>query len=79
MKRIGITGAGRFGMALAESLSNAGAEVLLIDRNRPAMQMANEFSTAVQGAPRSRTSWRRPASGSAMSWSSPSEATWRRR
>ena len=36
-------------MALAESLSNAGAEVLLIDRNRPAMQMANEFSTAVQG------------------------------
>ena len=49
MKRIGIIGAGRFGMALAESLSNAGAEVLLIDRNRPAMQMANEFSTAVQG------------------------------
>lgn len=49
MKRIGIIGAGRFGMALAESLSNAGTEVLLIDRNRPAMQMANEFSTAVQG------------------------------
>lgn len=49
MKRIGIIGAGRFGMSLAESLSNAGAEVLLIDRNRPAMQMANEFSTAVQG------------------------------
>ena len=42
MKRIGIIGAGRFGMSLAESLSNAGAEVLLIDRNRPAMQMANE-------------------------------------
>ena len=49
MKRIGIIGAGRFGMSLAESLSNAGAEVLLIDRNRPAMQQANEFSTAVQG------------------------------
>ena len=49
MKRIGIIGAGRFGMSLAESLSNAGAEVLLIDRNRPEMQQANEFSTAVQG------------------------------
>ena len=49
MKRIGIIGAGRFGMSLAESLSNAGAEVLLLDRNRPAMQMANEFATALQG------------------------------
>ena len=49
MKRIGIIGAGRFGMSLAESLSNAGAEVLLLDRNRPAMQMASEFSSAVQG------------------------------
>jgi len=49
MKRIGIIGAGRFGMALAESLANAGAEVLLIDRNRPAMQNASEFATAVQG------------------------------
>ena len=49
MKRIGIIGAGRFGMSLAESLSNAGAEVLLIDRNRPAMQLANEFATALQG------------------------------
>ena len=49
MKRIGIIGAGRFGMSLAESLSNAGAEVLLIDRNRPAMQMATEFATALQG------------------------------
>ena len=39
----------RFGMSLAESLSNAGAEVLLLDRNRPAMQMANEFATALQG------------------------------
>ena len=29
MKRIGIIGAGRFGMSLAESLSNAGAEVIL--------------------------------------------------
>ena len=49
MKRIGIIGAGRFGMSLAESLSNAGAEVLLLDRNRPAMQLANEFANAVQG------------------------------
>ena len=49
MKRIGIIGAGRFGMALAESLSNAGKEVVLIDRNRPAMQSASEFATALQG------------------------------
>ena len=49
MKRIGIIGAGRFGMALAESLANAGAEVVLIDRNRPAMQMVGEFATALQG------------------------------
>ena len=49
MKRIGIIGAGRFGLSLAESLSNAGLEVILIDRNRPAMQNASEFATAVQG------------------------------
>ena len=49
MKRIGIIGAGRFGMSLAESLANAGVEVLLIDRNRPAMQNATEFATALQG------------------------------
>jgi len=49
MKRIGIIGAGRFGCALAESLSNAGTEVILIDRNRPAMQTASEFANAVQG------------------------------
>ena len=49
MKRIGIVGAGRFGMSLAESLANAGAEVVLIDRNRPAMQNASEFATALQG------------------------------
>ena len=49
MKRIGIIGAGRFGASLAESLSNAGAEVLLIDRNRPAMQAMGDFCTALQG------------------------------
>ena len=36
-------------MSLAESLSNAGTEVLLMDRNRPAMQNASEFATALQG------------------------------
>lgn len=49
MKRIGIIGAGRFGTALAESLANADTEVILIDRNRPAMQSASEFATALQG------------------------------
>lgn len=49
MKRIGIIGAGRFGLSLAESLANVGAEVVLIDRNRPAMQQASEFVTALQG------------------------------
>ncbi len=49
MKRIGIIGAGRFGMSLAESLTNAGMEVILIDRNRPAMQNASAFATALQG------------------------------
>ena len=48
-KRIGIIGAGRFGMSLAESLTNAGMEVILVDRNRPAMQSASEFATAIQG------------------------------
>ncbi len=49
MKRVGIIGAGRFGMALAESLTNAGKEVVLVDRNRPAMQNASAFATALQG------------------------------
>lgn len=48
-KRVGIIGAGRFGMSLAESLMNAGSEVMLLDRNRPAMQSASEFATAIQG------------------------------
>ena len=33
MKRIGIIGAGRFGLSLAESLAEAGQEVLLLERN----------------------------------------------
>ena len=49
MKRIAIIGAGRFGMSLAESLTDAGAEVLVIDRNRPAMQLASEYASALQG------------------------------
>jgi trk system potassium uptake protein TrkA len=49
MKRVGIVGVGRFGMALAESLANSGAEVVVIDRNRPAMQNATAFATALQG------------------------------
>ncbi len=49
MKRVGIIGAGRFGMSLAESLTNAGMEVILVDRNRPAMQNASAFATALQG------------------------------
>ena len=49
MKRIGIVGAGRFGLSLAESMANAGLEVILIDRNRTAMQTASEFVTSVQG------------------------------
>ena len=49
MRRVGIIGAGRFGSALAESLSNGEAEVLLIDRNRAAMQATSDFATAVQG------------------------------
>jgi len=35
MKRIGIVGAGRFGMSLAESLANAGSEVLLPGDGQP--------------------------------------------
>jgi trk system potassium uptake protein TrkA len=36
-------------MSLAETLANGGMEVVLIDRNRPAMQSASEFATALQG------------------------------
>ena len=40
MKRIGIIGAGRFGLSLAEALADAGTEVLLIDRNSTIVQNA---------------------------------------
>jgi trk system potassium uptake protein TrkA len=40
MKRVGIIGAGRFGLSLAEALADAGTEVLLIDRNNALVQTA---------------------------------------
>ena len=50
MKRIGIIGGGRFGLSLAESLSEAGTEVLLFERNGTIVQNASAFVTyAVQG------------------------------
>ena len=49
MKRVGIIGAGRFGLSLAEALSDAGTEVLLIDRNSALVQSAIKKATwAVQ-------------------------------
>ena len=50
MRRIGIIGAGRFGLSLAESLAEAGQEVLLLDRNGSLVQKARDIvSQAVQG------------------------------
>ena len=40
MKRVGIIGAGRFGLSLAEALAETGTEVLLIDRNNALVQNA---------------------------------------
>ena len=50
MKRVGIIGAGRFGLSLAEALSEAGIEVLLFERNGTLVQNASSIVTyAVQG------------------------------
>ncbi len=50
MKRIGIVGAGRFGLALAEELSEKGAEVIIIDSDRDTIQRTSAMvSRAVQG------------------------------
>lgn len=50
MRRVGIIGAGRFGMALARSLAEVGSEVLLVERNGALVQSAaNTVSGAVQG------------------------------
>jgi trk system potassium uptake protein TrkA len=49
MKRVGIIGAGRFGLSLAEALAEAGTEVLLIDRNNTLVQTAlKKVTWAVQ-------------------------------
>lgn len=50
MRRVGIIGAGRFGMALAQSLAESGTEVLLLDRNGALVQRALEIvAESVQG------------------------------
>ncbi len=50
MKRVGIVGAGRFGMALAQSLAESGVEVLLLERNGALVQQALEVvAESVQG------------------------------
>ena len=50
MKRIVIIGGGRFGTALAEALAEAGADILLVDRDREIVQNMSEIvSEAVQG------------------------------
>ena len=49
MKRVGIIGAGRFGLSLAEALAETGTEVLLIDRNNALVQNAiKKVTWAVQ-------------------------------
>lgn len=50
MRRVGIIGAGRFGMALAQSLVESGTEVVLFDRNGGLVQAARDIvSEAIQG------------------------------
>ena len=50
MKKIGIIGAGRFGMSRAQALSESGVEVVLMDRNGSLVQSASSIVThAVQG------------------------------
>ena len=50
MNRVAVIGASRFGMALAESLSGDGVEVLLVGRNGSLVRAArNVVSSAVQG------------------------------
>ena len=64
MNRVAIIGAGRFGMALAESLSEGGVEVLLIERNGNLVQSAlNVVSSAVQGDATSARAGGRGAEG----------------
>lgn len=50
MRRVGVIGAGRFGMALAQSLVESGTEVVLLDRNGALVQSARDVvSEAIQG------------------------------
>ena len=50
MRRVGVIGAGRFGLALAQSLAESGIEVVLVDKNGTLVQnAANLVSSAVQG------------------------------
>lgn len=50
MKRVGVIGAGRFGMSLAESLSRRGAEVVLLDNDRETVhRLASIVTKAVEG------------------------------
>ncbi len=50
MRRVGIIGAGRFGMSLAQSLVESGTEVVLFDRNGALVQAARDIvSEAIQG------------------------------
>lgn len=50
MRRVAIIGAGRFGMSLAQSLAEAGTEVLLVERNGALVQSASSLvACAVQG------------------------------
>ena len=50
MRRVGIIGAGRFGMALAESLVESGMEVLLLERDPGLVQAALDVvAESVQG------------------------------
>lgn len=50
MRRVGIIGAGRFGMALAQSLVESGMEVLLLERDSGLVQAALDVvAESVQG------------------------------
>lgn len=50
MQRIGIIGAGRFGMVLAQSLAERGADVLLMDADRDKInRVSSSISKAVRG------------------------------
>ncbi|MGN0853686.1 MAG: potassium channel family protein [Kiritimatiellia bacterium] len=50
MRRIGVVGAGRFGLALAESLAEKGIDVVLVERNGGLVQSAAKSGIgAIQG------------------------------